>query len=118
MLDFLHCIPHYKRCRSLIKGAISLAAVCTTTCCFADGFVVFDPLNYNQSLLTAMRSLRQINIETMSLTKQTQMLINSTKNVMRAPENIAEKLRASVDEIIHLMSQTNGLAFKVNMTAN
>jgi type IV secretion system protein TrbJ len=115
MLSCLHCIY---RCRSLTKGAISLAAVCAATCCFADGLVVFDPLNYNQSLLTAMRSLQQINIEMMSLTKQTQMLINSTKNVTRAPENIAEQLRANIDEIIHLMSQANGLTFKVNMTTN
>lgn len=118
MSNCLQCISHYKGRRSLIKGAISLAAVCAATCCFADGLVVFDPLNYNQSVLTAMRSLQQINIEIMSLTKQTQMLINSTKNVTRAPENIAEQLRANIDEIIHLISQANGLAFKVNVTTN
>jgi type IV secretion system protein TrbJ len=118
MSDCLHCIPDYRGRRSLIKGAISLAAVCAATCCFADGLVVFDPLNYNQSVLTAMRSLQQINIEVENLTKQTQMLINSTKNLMRAPENIAEQLQANTNEIIHLMSQASGLTFKVNMTVN
>jgi type IV secretion system protein TrbJ len=118
MSNCLHWVLHYKECRSLIKGAISLATICAATCCFADGLVVFDPLNYDQSLLTAMRSLQQINIEVMSLTKQTQMLINSTKNVTRAPENIAEQLRENIDEIVHLISQASGLTFKVNMTAN
>jgi type IV secretion system protein TrbJ len=118
MSNHLRRIFRYREHRSLIKAAVSLAAVCAATCCFADGLVVFDPLNYNQSLLTAMRSLQQIDIEIMSLTKQTQMLINSTKNVTRAPENIAEQLRVNADEIVHLMNRANGLTFKVGMTTS
>jgi P-type conjugative transfer protein TrbJ len=89
-----------------------------TTFSSADGLVVFDPLNYNQNILLAMRSLQQINIQIMSLTKQTQMLINSTKNITSAPGSIATQLRANVDEITRLMGQASGLAFKVSITAN
>ena len=118
MSDYPHCILRYKNYRRLIRVAMWLAAIAATTRCLADGLVVFDPLNYDQSLLSAMRSLQQINIEIMSLTKQTQILINSTKNITSAPENIAEQLRTNVDEITRLMNQANGLTFKVSITMN
>jgi type IV secretion system protein TrbJ len=107
-----------KSCRRLIGVVVSVLSIFTTTCSSADGLVVFDPLNYNQSILSAVRSLQQINIQIMSLTKQTQMLINSTKNITSAPGNIATQLRANVDEITRLMSQASGLTFKVSITAN
>ena len=47
--------------------------------------IVFDPSNYSQNMLTAARSLEQINNQIRSLENQTQMLINSTRNVSSLP---------------------------------
>ena len=106
-----------KAYRKLIAVAVSAVTIGAATCVVADGLVVFDPLNYNESVLTAVRSLQQINIQIMSLTKQAQMLINSTKNITGSSENIAGQLRKDVDEITQLMGRANGLTFKVGGTA-
>jgi type IV secretion system protein TrbJ len=113
MVDEICCRLSF---RNLISIAVAVGVVGTTTCSFAEGLVVFDPLNYNQSILLAVRSLEQINIQIMSLTKQTQMLINSTRNIISAPENIAGQLGANVAGITRLMNQANGLTFKAGMT--
>jgi type IV secretion system protein TrbJ len=103
--------------RKLIGVAVSVMTLGAATCSVANGLIVFDPLNYNESVLSAVRSLQQINIQIMSLTKQAQMLINSTKNITSSPENIAGQLRKDVDGITQLMGQANGLTFKVSRTA-
>jgi type IV secretion system protein TrbJ len=118
MLNCWGAICCRKTGRGLVGVVVSMLAIFTTTCSSADGLVVFDPLNYNQSILSAMRSLQQINIQITSLTRQTQMLINSTKNITSAPGTIATQLRANVDEITRLMSQARGLTFQVSITAN
>jgi type IV secretion system protein TrbJ len=103
--------------QKLICVAVSITAIGAATCSAADGLIVFDPLNYNESVLSAVRSLQQINIQIMSLTKQAQMLINSTKNITSSPENIAAQLTKDVNEITQLMGQANGLTYKVSRTA-
>jgi type IV secretion system protein TrbJ len=118
MLNWLEAIWCRKSYHSSVGALVPVVTIFMTTFSSADGLVVFDPLNYNQSILLAMRSLQQINIQIMSLTKQTQMLINSTKNITSAPGSIATQLRANVDEITRLMGQASGLAFKVSVTAN
>jgi type IV secretion system protein TrbJ len=106
-----------KNGRNLIGVAVSAVTIAAATCSAADGLVVFDPSNYNENVLSAARSLQQINIQIMNLTKQAQMLINSTKNITSSPESIEGQLRRDVDEITQLMSQANGLTFKVGRTA-
>jgi type IV secretion system protein TrbJ len=118
MSNYLHAVCVCKGYRGLMGVAVALVTIGAATCSFADGLVVFDPLNYNQSILLTARSLQQINIQVMSLTKQTQMLINSIKNLASEPGNIAKQLKANVDEINRLMNEANGLTFKVSMTAN
>ena len=118
MLNCWNPIWSRKSCRSLVGVVVFMLAIFRTTCSSGDGVVVFDPLNYKQSILSAVRSLQQINIQIMNLTKQTQMLINSTKNIISAPGNITTQLRANVDEITRLMNQASGLTFKVGITAN
>jgi type IV secretion system protein TrbJ len=107
-----------KSCRVFMVVSLSMVTISTTTEAFADGLLVFDPLNYNQSILSAARALQQINMQIMSLTNQTKMLINSTKNIIGAPESIAGQLRTNISEIARLMGQANGLTFKVSSTAN
>ena len=44
-------------------------------------WIVFDPNNYVQNVLTAARALQQINNQITSLQNQAQMLINQAKNL-------------------------------------
>ena len=44
---------------------------------------VFDPSNYAQNLLTAARTLQQVNQQIQSLQNEAQMLINQGKNLTR-----------------------------------
>jgi P-type conjugative transfer protein TrbJ len=78
--------------------------------------VVFDPSNYSQNILTAARSLTQINNQIRSLENQALLLINSTKNVASLPTSVAAQLKAQIDEINRLTTQANGIAFQVDRT--
>jgi hypothetical protein len=60
--------------------ALSLAV---TSPAFAQ-WIVFDPNNYAQNVLTAARELQQINNQITSLQNQAQMLINQAKNLANA----------------------------------
>jgi len=58
--------------------------------------VVFDPNNYAQNVLTAARTLQQINNQITSLQNQTQMLINQAKNLANLPFSSLQQLQSSI----------------------
>ncbi len=76
--------------------------------------IVFDPSNYSQNILTAARSLTQINNQIRSLENEARLLINSTKNVASLPGSVAAQIKAQIDEINRLTAQANGIAFEVD----
>jgi P-type conjugative transfer protein TrbJ len=80
--------------------------------------VVFDPSNYGQNILTAARSLSQINNQIRSLENEALLLINSTKKVASLPTSVAAQLKAQIDEMNRLTTQANGIAFEVDRTRN
>ena len=58
-------------------------------------FTVFDPSNYTQNLLTAARTLQQVNNQIRSLQNEATMLLNQAKNLERIGDhatNIAENV--------------------------
>ena len=58
--------------------------------------LVFDPSNYSQNLLTAARSLQQIQNQIKSLQNQAQMLINQAKQLGTASHDGPERCRAGL----------------------
>jgi type IV secretion system protein TrbJ len=58
--------------------------------------VVFDPNNYAQNVLTAARTLQQINKQIVSLQNQAQMLINQAKNLTTLPFSSLLQLEQSI----------------------
>ena len=58
--------------------------------------LVFDPSNYSQNLLTAARSLQQIQNQIKSLQNEAQMLIGSGKAARTASDDRAERRRAGL----------------------
>jgi P-type conjugative transfer protein TrbJ len=75
--------------------------------------IVFDPSNYSQNVLTAARSLEQINNQIRALENQAQMLINQAKNLTSLPTSIAGQLAADLQQIDSLISQAKDISFNV-----
>ena len=75
---------------------------------------VFDPSNYSQNLLTAARTLQQINNQIQSLQHEAQMLINQGKNLSRIDFPQMQQLQQRLQQIDRLMGQAQGIDFRVD----
>ena len=67
-----------------LAGALALATGMTVTTMMptsAKAFVVFDPWNYGQNLLTAARSLEEIQNQIKQLTNEAQSLVKMDLNL-------------------------------------
>jgi P-type conjugative transfer protein TrbJ len=82
----------------------------------AQAITVFDPLNYEQNLLTAIRSLEEINNQVKQLTNEAQMLLKMDLNLDQLGSSIAGDLTGSMDEIKALLDEANGIALSVSET--
>lgn len=80
----------------------------------ARAFIVFDPSNYAQNLLTAARTLAQINNQIRSLQNEAQMLVNQARNLTRIDFPQLQELQQKLQQIDRLMEQAQGLDFRVN----
>lgn len=75
--------------------------------------VVFDPSNYSQNLLTAARTLEQINNQVRSLQNQTQSLLNQAKNLTSLPTSVVGQLSSNINQMNGLISQAKNVSFDV-----
>src|SRR5690606_29190092 len=78
------------------------------------GGVVFDPRNYSQNLLTAARTLQQINNQIQSLQNEAQIFVNRGKNLSRIDFPQLDGLRRKLAEIDRLMGQAQGIDFRID----
>ena len=82
----------------------------------AYAITVFDPWNYKENLLTAIRSLEEINNQVKQLTNEAQMLMKMDLNLEQLGSSVAGDLQNSMGEIKSLLDQANGLALSVSET--
>lgn len=75
--------------------------------------VVFDPNNYAQNVLTAARSLQQINNQITSLQNQALMLINQAKNLANLPYSSLQQLEQSIQRTQQLLTQAQRIAYDI-----
>ncbi|QFQ88830.1 P-type conjugative transfer protein TrbJ [Paracoccus kondratievae] len=75
--------------------------------------IVYDPSNYAQNVLTAARTLEQINNQIRSLQNEAQMLINQAHNLASLPYSALQTLQANVAQTQALLAQAQNLAFEV-----
>jgi P-type conjugative transfer protein TrbJ len=80
----------------------------------AAGLVVFDPSNYTQTVLTAARTLQQINNQIQSLQNEASMLINQAKNLARIDFPQLRAMTQTLQQIDQLMGQAQGIRFQVS----
>ncbi|MBN9237229.1 MULTISPECIES: P-type conjugative transfer protein TrbJ [Phyllobacteriaceae] len=76
--------------------------------------IVFDPSNYAQNVLTAARSLEQINNQIQSLQNQATMLQNMARNLQRLDFSSLGQLTGALHRIDGLMDQAGGLSFDLD----
>ena len=75
---------------------------------------VFDPSNYTQNVMTAARTLEQINNQIQQLQNEAQMLMNQGKNLARLDFDSTHRLHANLSTTMRLVDQARGLAFDVS----
>ncbi len=80
----------------------------------ARAITVFDPTNFGQNLLQAVRSLIQINNQINQLANEAQMLINQAQNLASLPASIAADLQASLRRVDTLIRNAQGIAYRVS----
>ena len=75
-------------------------------------FTVFDPSNYSQNLLTAARTLQQVNNQIRSLQNQAQSLVNQAKNLTTINFPEIKAITQTLQQIDQLMGQAQGIQFR------
>jgi P-type conjugative transfer protein TrbJ len=78
------------------------------------GGVVFDPRNYSQNILTAARTLQQINNQIQSLQNEAAMLINQGKNLSRIDFPQLQAITQTLQQVDQLMGQAQAIKFQVS----
>lgn len=75
---------------------------------------VLDTANYAQSVLTAARTLTQINQQIQQLQNEAQMLANMGRNLSRIDFPQLQQLQQRLGQIDRLMGQAQGVDFRVD----
>lgn len=100
--------------RRRLALAISIVAVTLlATAPSGAQWIVFDPNNYVQNVLTAARELQQINNQITSLQNEAQMLINQAKNLASLPYTSLQQLQSSIQRTQQLLNQAQRIAYDV-----
>lgn len=76
--------------------------------------IVFDPSNYAQNILTAARTLQQVNQQIQQLQNEAQMLVNQGKNLSRIDFPQLDAIKSKLSEIDRLMGRATNIDFKVD----
>ena len=77
------------------------------------GGIVHDPRNYAQNIMTAARSLEQINNQIRMLQNQATQLINEARNLEALPLTVLEPLQQQIRQTQQLLSKAQGIAYDV-----
>ena len=105
--------------KHLVAAALGAAAVLSlgmaiTAPPAAAQITVFDPGNYSQNILTAARTLTQINNQIRSLQNEAAMLLNQAKNLETIDFPELQAITQRLQQIDRLMGQAQGIDFRVD----
>ena len=93
--------------------AVATAALMSALPAAHAQWVVIDPTNLAQNLMTAANTLEQINNQIKQLQNQAQSLTNQAKNLTGLDFSALNELRAALSATNQLIQQAQGLAFNV-----
>jgi len=100
------------RFRARLIGGIALAAA-VLAATPASAIIVYDPSNYAQNVLTAARTLEQINNQIRQLQNQATSLLNEAKNLQSLPLTVLEPLQQQIRQTQQLIQQAQRMAYDV-----
>lgn len=92
---------------------VALSPILTSPAHAQFGRIVYDPSNYAQNVLTAARTLQQINNQITSLQNEATMLINQARNLASLPYSSLQQLQQNVQRTQQLLRQAQNIAFNV-----
>lgn len=95
----------------LLAGASALAFAVAPP---AAAQIVFDPNNYTQNVLTAVRALEQVNNQIKSLQNEAQSLLNQAQNLTRLDASVLPDLQRAMARTESLVRQAEGLSFDLS----
>ena len=103
--------------RALLAGVVAAAAVTpmlVAAPAYAQfGGIVYDPSNYAQNVLTAARSLQQINNQIQQIQNQATSLLNEARNLASLPFSSLATLQQQVQRTQQLLGQAQRIAYDV-----
>ena len=99
---------------AFIAVLFTFAPLQNASALFGVGDVVYDPANHAENILTAVRTLQQINNQVQQLANEAQMLINQTRNLTNLPTSIASELQNSLEKVDQLMRNAQGISYEVS----
>ncbi len=96
-------------CTLVVAVALSVAAPAAQA-----WKTVFDPSNYSQNVMTAARTLEQINNQIQQLQNEAQMLMNQARNLVSLDFDSVNRLRSTLAATTRLVDEARGLSFDVS----
>lgn len=94
-------------------GALALGIAAPSSPANAQ-LTVFDPSNYAQNIITAARTLQQVNQQIQQLQNEAQMLVNQGKNLSRIDFPQLDAIKNKLAAIDALMDRATNIDFKVD----
>jgi P-type conjugative transfer protein TrbJ len=106
--------------RFSIRRAVTVSALLASTIALAPapawaqfGGIVYDPSNYAQNVLTAARSLQQINNQIQQIQQQATSLVNQARNLASLPFNSLQQLQQQEQRTQQLLGEAQRISYDV-----
>ena len=103
--------------RAVVAGVLAVSAIAPIALPMPAhaqfGGIVYDPTNYAQNVLTAARSLQQINNQIQQIQNQATSLINEARNLTSLPFSSLQQLQQQVQRTQQLLSEAQRIAYDV-----
>ena len=103
------------RFRGALAAGVAVLTLATASAPARAQWIVYDPTNFSQNVLTAARELQQVNQNIQSLQNQAKMLINQAKNLASLPYSSLAQLEASIQRTEQLLMQAQNIAYSVTI---
>ena len=101
------------RFRAALAAGVAVLTFATANVPARAQWIVYDPTNFSQNVLTAARELQQVNQNIQSLENQATMLINQAKNLASLPYSSLAQLEASIQRTEQLLMHAQNIAYSV-----
>jgi P-type conjugative transfer protein TrbJ len=101
------------RLRAALAAGVALVTLATASVPAHAQWIVYDPTNFSQNVLTAARELQQINNQIQQIENQTQSLINQAKNLASLPYSLVSTITSQIQRTEQLLAQAQRIAYSV-----